>query len=69
MNKKSAKKWMQDNVGNHIDDCGEVNMTTLSESCCTNFGFDHIGGPLDCETHWIWDLAMEVSDWYENKYC
>jgi len=33
--------------------------TELAEIAAATFGMDGIGGPLDDETHWIWELAAD----------
>jgi len=33
--------------------------TELAESTAAHFGIDYVGGPLDDETHWIWEIAMQ----------
>ncbi len=46
---------------------GDINFTRLAELVCAEFDVDHIGGPLDDETHWIWDVAAEVGGRYRAE--
>lgn len=61
-----ARSWMRRNVTDHIDECGEVNCTLLAENCCDAFDCKDEGGPLDDETHFVWEVAAETKDWYEK---
>jgi hypothetical protein len=61
----AAKAWMRRAVrddGAHIDECGEVELTSLAEACADAFDQAHEGGPLDDEGHWVWAVALEVHD-------
>lgn len=40
-------------------DCGEINLTKLSEETATILKHDEW---CDDESHWIWDLACDVSE-------
>lgn len=44
-----------------LDECGEVNYTHIAEFTANELGIDNI---LDEETHFIWDLAIEIGDTY-----
>jgi len=57
----AAKHWMLLHAEEHADRSGSINATSLAESCADHFGVNDEGGPLDHETHWIWDLAWETS--------
>lgn len=60
-NQKNAKIWMKANKNDHIDTkTGEVNYTSLAEECCIYFDVANEGGPLDDETHWVWEIATQV---------
>jgi hypothetical protein len=37
--------------------------TQLAEYAADLCDCKQIGGPLDDETHWIWDLAVDVWEW------
>lgn len=68
MTKGEARAWMIQNVHDYEDrSCGEVNCTALAEGCADAFGQADEGGPLDEETHWIWDLAVDVAEKYEKE--
>lgn len=54
-----AKKWMKANLQDHIDECGEVNMTTLAEACAIDL-YD------ECATEAEFELAHEVYEEYEK---
>ena len=41
---------------------GEVCATKLAEGAALALDCDHVGGPLDHETHAIWDVALAVSE-------
>ena len=64
--KKNARAWMLRNVGDFEDKCGGVNCTSLVESCCEEFDEDGLGGPVDDNDHWVWELAIDVSEGHEN---
>lgn len=56
----NARRWMRANVETHRDPkTGEVNFTSLAEACAEHFDVNDSPGPLDNETHWIWDVAAE----------
>lgn len=66
--RETARKWMQANCGSFQDPkTGEINCTELAEECATNFDVDEFGGVLEDETHWIWDIALEVAEAWEKK--
>lgn len=57
-NQRNVRTWMRAYAADYRDPAtGEVNATALAESCADAFGVKDVGGPLDDETHWIWDLA------------
>lgn len=56
-------RWMIANRVGFVDNMtGEVNLTGLAEGAAREFDLDHEDGPLDDETHWIWDLAIEAAE-------
>ena len=60
--KKTVKSWMRAHKGEVRDPrTNEFCATSLAENACRAFGTDHLDGPLDDETHWVWDLAVEVA--------
>lgn len=58
-NEKNVKQWMLDNVTDYD------NATSLAEAAAHEFNQADTGGPLDDETHWIWDLAIKI--WNEEN--
>jgi hypothetical protein len=55
--------WMLNNVANHVDRrTGEVNLTSLAEACAHHFDAHHW---LDDDTHEVWDLAIDVAEYWE----
>ena len=57
----AARAWMLAHIEEHRDPkTSELDMTSIAEACAAAFGEDDEGGPLDDETHWIWDLAFEA---------
>jgi len=54
----NASRWCRQNAESHRDDCGEVNHTALAEECAAHFGMNGVDGPLDDDTHWIWEVAL-----------
>jgi hypothetical protein len=66
MNRAKATNWMYRNAWRHIDaKTGECNATALVEECAATFEANDVGGPLDDETHWIWDAAVIVARYAE----
>jgi hypothetical protein len=60
-NQRQARTWMRDNAEDYRDPkTGEINSTALAEACAETFDVKDEGGPLDDETHWIWDEAARV---------
>lgn len=64
-NKNKVKRYMQKEA-QHVEDrrTGEVNTTQLAENAAHEFDHDEW---LDDETHWVWDLAVDVVEWYEKQ--
>ena len=50
--------WMLDNLGEHTNGIGEVNMTTLAEDCADHFGVITAFGDSDEEER-IFETAAE----------
>jgi hypothetical protein len=64
-NKNKVKRYMQKEVKNLVDRrTGEVNTTQLAENAAHEFDHDEW---LDEETHWVWDLAVDVAEWYAKQ--
>lgn len=63
-NKSKVLKFMRMNVQDYIE-FGEVNCTKLAEGAGDEFDFDHEGGPLDDESHEVWELALKVAEEYD----
>lgn len=53
-NEGAVARWMRA----HADEYESA--TELAEACADAFDVADEGGPLDDETHWIWDLALEA---------
>ena len=64
--KQNARKYMRAIVEDSVSN-GEVCLTNLAESACNHFDMKDEDGPLDQEDHWIWELAIEVSDWWNKQ--
>lgn len=57
-----VRRWMRRMAHHHEDKItGEVNLTTLAEAAAEAFGQNQPGGPLDDESHWIWEEAARFS--------
>jgi hypothetical protein len=57
--KSSVRSYMNSVVEDHRDPLtGEVNSTALAEDAAAAFDQNHLEGPLDDETHWVWELAL-----------
>lgn len=57
---QNVQAWMRRNRRQFEDaQTGEVNMTALAEAAADAFGKADQDGPLDDETHWIWDQAAK----------
>lgn len=64
----AVKKWMTAHVKNWVDpQTGEVNSTKAAEDAADEFGKKDIGGWLDDEQHWVWEIAAEVADAYKGE--
>jgi len=53
----AIRKWMQNNVAQYLDECGEVNCTALTEawdSACST------GEATLDSNHEAWDIAVDV---------
>lgn len=62
-NRKNVRTWMRKNHEDYRDPItGEINATLLVESAATEFGKNHLHGPLDDDGHWIWDIALEFKN-------
>jgi hypothetical protein len=65
----SVKTWMRKMVSDYVDPkTDEVNMTDLAEAAADEFNAKELGGWLDDEGHWVWDLAQQVSDEWDRKH-
>lgn len=61
--KIAARRWMGAHVDEHRDPrTGELNLTSVVEACAAAFGVNGVGGPLDDETHWIWEAPLALTD-------
>lgn len=62
MNKQQqqVKRYMRQTWRDHRErETGEVIATPLAEDAAWTFGHNEW---LDDETHWVWDLAVEVAE-------
>lgn len=58
----NVRNWMRRTAYQHEDKTtNEVDITALAEAAAEAFGENHVGGPLDDETHWIWEAAARFS--------
>ncbi len=61
--KLNVLKYMRLVVNDYKDrSTNEVDMTSLTESTADCFNKNHENGPLDNETHWIWECALIVHE-------
>jgi len=61
--RQNVLRWMQSNFERHlIDESGDLNMTTLAEYAAAEWDETGVPGPLDDDTHWIWDCALAVKE-------
>lgn len=63
---QAARKWMIREVAQHIDDCGEVNYTSLAEACADdrNIYVDSIDYEIPDE---LFVLAVWAGDAYLSR--
>ena len=55
-------RWMRNKAYQYEDaTTGEVNITALAEAAAEAFGQNDLAGPLDDETHWIWEAAARFT--------
>lgn len=67
--KSQVKSWMRKNVKDYEDrKTGEINTTQLAEAAAGEFDKNGLGDWLDDETHWVWDVALEVASAYEKQH-
>jgi hypothetical protein len=60
---------MKANVKDYVDrSTNEVNATELAEAAADEFGQKDVGGWLDDETHWVWDLAADAAGQWERQH-
>ena len=59
----TALTWMRQHRAEHVDPTtNEVNCTSIAEACAHEFGENEEGGPLDDDSHWIWELALYIAE-------
>ena len=58
-----SKKWMNDNKYDYYDEFLDKDYTKIAEDCAIAMDHDEW---LDDETHWIWDLALDILDRIDN---
>ncbi len=66
MTKRGAINFMV-SIAGEFDDGAEVSCTGLAEACAAEFDCADEGGPLDDETHPIWDWAVDAADCYDRQ--
>lgn len=66
--KANVRTWMRSNGFNHEDrHTGEIDMTGLAEAAADAFNQNHVSGPLDDETHWIWEEAAREAERFQGR--
>ena len=65
MNEDDIRRWMMRNAPAHVDECGEVNCTSLVEAWDSEC--DSGEATLD-EDHPAWEIAFNVSKDYEPLF-
>lgn len=60
----TAKKLLLLNQDEYME-CGEINLTKLAEDTAFEMNQDQW---LDDPEHWIWDIAFDVAEEFEQKY-
>jgi hypothetical protein len=55
LSRGAVRRWMQREAADYQD-----NPTALAEAAAEAFDVKDEGGPLDDETHWIWDEAIDA---------
>ena len=61
---RNVQAWMKANINTGRDAIGEISMTKLAEAAVDALLLPH--SYLNDETHWIWDVAANVADEFEN---
>ena len=71
---RRIKNWMQLNAEDYSGNFGrpcDLNITQMAEDCAndlaTEFG-QAADDWLDDETHIVWDIAVDVGDWWEAQF-
>ena len=71
MMEESAVRWMlqaiQDEPGDYIDGCGDIDMTELAEEYVRHCGLDEEGGLLDDSDHEVWGWALQAREQWEAR--
>lgn len=66
-----VRDFMYDGVEDFVDPAtGRINTTFMAETAAYEsgaFSDEEADAALDDETHWIWEIALEVTDWIENE--
>ncbi len=59
--KQNVIKWMRENKEDFVDSqTNEFDLTGIVEAAAKFFDEDYEDGPLDDETHWIWECPFEL---------
>lgn len=60
MKEAFVKSVMEDMLSEGDYDCNIDSVTSFVEDVGAELKCDYAGGPLDDESHWIWDVGIEV---------
>jgi hypothetical protein len=63
---KSALRAMRNNVHDHVDECREVNMTTLAEWACAHLNLWE-GPHVDETPEELFELSFKVSEEWDKR--
>lgn len=69
-NGTNVRRWMRRELetdGMFYGPPDQINATLLAENAAEYFGVKDKRGPLDDPNHWIWEIALDEANAYEQR--